>query len=150
MCRYAQYTYKEHYACFSCRKVYRQPMRHEMARPIGREDRRLVPCPQCGMAMTNIGKDFKAPRQADVKQWQKVQELFASGYSFGSCGCSGPGPRPTTLREVGTFLAEQRRLQAESERLLGINGRALELSQQRHKRARRLQEKRIAKVVHQA
>lgn len=147
MCRYAQYTYKEHYACFACRKMFRQPMRHEMARPIAREEKRVSPCPQCGQAMTNLGKDFKAPRQTDVKQWQKVQELYANGYSFGSCGCCGPGPRPATLQDVKPFLAEQKRLNKERVRQARIEQKATELSQKRNKRARLLQEKRITKVI---
>jgi hypothetical protein len=147
MCRYGQYTYKDHYVCFVCRKMFRQPMRHEMARPIGREQQRIAPCPQCGGAMTNMGKDFKAPRQADVKQWQKVQELHASGYSFASCGCVGPGPRPATLREVKPFLAEQKRLKAERGRRDVIEQRATELSQKRNRRARLLREKRVSKVI---
>jgi hypothetical protein len=142
MCRYGEYVYKEHYACFSCRKMFRRPMRHELARPIGREETRVVPCPQCGQAMTNLGKDFKAPRQGDVRQWQKVQELYANGYSFDSCGCSGPEPRPATLQEVKPFLAEQKRLKAERERQARIEQRAAEMSQRRNKKARLLQEKR--------
>lgn len=147
MCRYAQYVYKEHYACFRCRKMFRQPMRHEMARPIGREEKRVVPCPQCRQAMTNLGKDFKAPRQTDIKQWQKVQELHANGYSFGSCGCGGPGPRPATLQQVEPFLTEQQRLKAERVRQARIEQKGTELSQRRNKKARRLKEERVTKVI---
>ena len=147
MCRYAQYPYKEHYACFSCRKMFRQPIRHEMTRPIRSEEKRVAPCPQCAIPMTNMGKDFKAPRQTDVKQWQKVQTLYAHGYSFNSCGCSGPGPRPATLKEVKPFLAEQKRLKTEQARRSRREHEATELSQRRNKRARLLYEKNIAKVI---
>ena len=146
MCRYG-ITYKEHYACFSCRKMFRQPMRHEMAHPIGREEKRIVACPQCGQTMSNLGKDFKAPRQSDVKQWQKVQDLYANGYSFGSCGCVGPGPRPATLKEVKPFLAERNLLKAERVRQSRIEQKAIELRQKRNRRARQLQEKRVTKVI---
>ena len=37
---------------------------------------RSVPCPECGEAMHDMGLDFKAPRQDDVKQWTKVEILF--------------------------------------------------------------------------
>ena len=124
MCRYAQHIYKHHYACFSCRKMFRQPERSEMARPVPRDETRVVPCPQCDQPMTNMGWDFKAPRQSDIKQWQKVRELAANGIFFSSCGCNGPGPRPATLKEVKPFLAEHKRLSAEWSRTARIAQRA--------------------------
>jgi len=127
--------------------MFRQPERQEMVRRIGREEKRVVSCPQCGIAMTNMGKDFKAPRQADVKQWQKVQELYTHGYSFASCGCCGPGPRPATLREVKPFLAEQKRLKIERVRQARIEQKATELSQRRNKRAQLFQEKNVTEVI---
>ena len=42
MCRYAFHIYKNHYACFTCRKMFRQPTRAEMSRPLGREEKRLA------------------------------------------------------------------------------------------------------------
>jgi hypothetical protein len=144
MCRYAQHTYKRHFACFQCRKMFRQPDNHEMARPSAPHD---FPCPQCRTPMANLGKDFKAPRQVDVKQWRKVEQLYLHGYIFSSCGCGGAGPRPATLREVTPFLAEQKRLKVEWERQTVIQKRADALSEQRNRRARLLQEKRIAKVI---
>ena len=137
---------KEKYACFACRKMFRQPMRGDMARPIGKEEPRVVACPQCGQTMTNMGKYFETPRQTDVKQWRKVQELCAHGYLFGGSGY----PRPATLQEVEPFLAEQKRLRAEWARQSRIRQRATELSQRRNKRARVLQEKRVTKAIQAA
>ncbi|MEO7719593.1 MAG: hypothetical protein ABIY70_25600 [Capsulimonas sp.] len=97
--------------------------------------------------MTNMGKDFKAPRQTDAKQWQKVEQLYINGYIFSSCGCGGSGPRPATLAGVKPFLAEQKRLKAEWTRQAVIQQRAVELSEKRSRRARQLQEKRIAKTI---
>ena len=56
--------------------------------------------------MHDMGLDFKAPRQDDVKQWTKVEILFRHGFTFHSCGCCGPGLRPAELREVEAFLAD--------------------------------------------
>jgi hypothetical protein len=117
MCRYAMYgPYKDHYACFACRKMFRKPGAGEMARPPRQDEVREVPCPQCGAPMKDMGLDFKAPKQMDVKQWKKVAMLYARGIAFHSCGCGGPGPRPATLREVAPFLAEQESLREEHAR----------------------------------
>ena len=67
--------------------------------------------------MVDVGLDFKAPRRADRKQWEKARQLVVAGVRFHSCGCNGPGPRPATLREVPAFL-EARRLQTEAAVLL--------------------------------
>jgi hypothetical protein len=107
MCRYAFKNYKSPYACFSCRKAFR--------------GHGLTICPQCGGALHNLGKDFKVPRQRDVKGWQKVEQLYQHGIRFGSCGCGGPGYRPKRLNEVERFLAtseEVLRRKSEGERLL--------------------------------
>ena len=122
MCRYAHYgPYKSHFACFECRKMFRRAyeerehyeMRHGMTRS---EAMSLpVPCPQCGRPMHNMGLDFKAPRQHETTQWEKVRLLFAHGYRWSSCGC-GPGFTVATLKDVQPFLHEQARKQAERQR----------------------------------
>ena len=107
MCRYAHHIYKCHFACFRCRKMFRQPSLADLPetrRPATGEPR-VVPCPECYGAMHNLGRDFKAPRQSDLKQWKKVEILLRHGFSYHSCGC-GPGPRPAALRDVPAFLAE--------------------------------------------
>lgn len=147
MCRYAVHIYKVRYACFHCRKMFRKPPWFEMAVPIAKDAVRIAPCPQCGAPMENMGKDFKPPRQTDVKQWQKVQRLLVHGYRFHSCGCCGPGPRPANLRDVDPFLREQEALKADRVRQQRIEARAMELSQTRNKKAKRLRERRIAKVI---
>src|SRR5688572_14219112 len=110
MCRYAQYgPYKEKWACFKCRKSFKQTSRYELAHPLplAEDGSRLVICPQCKGPMQNMGLDFKAPKQTDVEQWQKVEILFNNGYAYHSCGCSGPGPRPARLQDASRFLEEQ-------------------------------------------
>ena len=101
MCRYAlNGPYRDHYACFACRKSYKWP--HDanadpstLAAPV---------CPQCRGPVEAMGLDFKAPPMDDVKQWQKVRTLADHGIRYNSCGC-GPGPRPEHLRDVEAFLA---------------------------------------------
>jgi len=107
MCRYAMYgPYKEPFACFDCRKVFKQTNRWTLP-----EDQQLKPgeerickCPQCGKPMADMGHDFKAPKQSDIKQWKKLRILFEHGFTFHSCGCCGPGFRPAELKEVWDFI----------------------------------------------
>lgn len=104
MCRYAMYgPYKQHYACFDCRRSFKWPLdaRVEFHAPAE------VRCPECGTPAHAMGYDFKPPRQHDRRQWEKVRLLFAHGYTYDSCGCGGPGYRPRTLAEVPAFLAHR-------------------------------------------
>jgi DNA-directed RNA polymerase subunit RPC12/RpoP len=107
MCRYGgQYgPYKEHYACFDCRKSFKWPQ--DAHRPPPQDTPESVKCPQCGNPMSSMGLDFQAPKQRDVRQWKKVHLLFLNGYAYHSCGCGGPGYRPRTLREVPEFLSRR-------------------------------------------
>jgi hypothetical protein len=128
MCRYAgcEYgPYKEHYACFACRKSFKQQSRWELPesrRPAPGEER-VALCPQCRRSMAYMGMDFKAPPQTDVKQWEKVRALYAAGFAFDSCGCGGPGYRPKDLKEVADFIASNRKLSEGEELLKKIDAR---------------------------
>jgi hypothetical protein len=46
--------------------------------------------------MKNMGLDFKAPPQRDVRSWRAIEERE---YTFFSCGCGGSGTQPN-LRGV--------------------------------------------------
>ena len=119
MCRLAEHTYKEPFACFDCRKVFKQISRWELPqhqRPAPGQPRTVL-CPQCRRPLADMGRDFKAPRSAAVKQWAKVKILFEHGFNFYSCGCCGPGYRPAQLREVYDFITSQQPL-SDGERLL--------------------------------
>ncbi|MFS0553950.1 hypothetical protein [Brevibacillus sp. 179-C9.3 HS] len=117
MCRYGMYgPYKDIYACFACRKVFKQTSKFELTEEEWNKIKHA--CPQCGELMKDMGHDFKAPKQTDVKQWKKVEILFQHGFTYHSCGCGGPGYRPAQLNEVNAFLEKNRRFQTEGEKLL--------------------------------
>lgn len=117
MCRYGLYgPYKDIYACFVCRKAYKQTSEYEMTEEERNKTKHA--CPQCGKLMNNMGRDFKAPKQSDVKQWTKVEILFQNGFTYHSCGCGGPGYRPAKLNEVNEFLEKNRTFRTEGEQLL--------------------------------
>lgn len=133
MCRYAQYgPYKRHYACFGCRKGFKRPAAVRW-QPKGMPLKPLVdpaPCPDCGCEMSNMGLDFKPSKRRDAEHWEVVEFLFKRGFAYNSCGCVGPGFRPSRWAEVPAFVEEHRRrsagelLAAKFAARAGVGGRA--------------------------
>lgn len=113
MCRYAMYgPYKRHFACFDCRKGFKRPA---LARA-GDAATDPAPCPDCGRPMSDMGLDFKPPGRADAGHWAVVAFLYRRGFAYHSCGCAGPGYRPSRWADVPNFL-EARRCRSAGERL---------------------------------
>jgi hypothetical protein len=120
MCRYGlSGPYKDHFACFTCRKSFKKPSVEDGAERFDVEigEPIAIKCPQCRGEMVDLGLDFKPPKQSDKRQWEKVRILFDHGVTFHSCGCGGPGFRPKELRDVASFLKDNRS-QNDGQRLL--------------------------------
>lgn len=108
-------SYKEKWACFGCRKCFKQQM--WAARVVDgkfSDVGRVLRCPQCRQPMSNMGWDFRVPKQTDAEQWEKTKLLIENGYNFQSyCywneSHKGPGPRPARLRDVEQFLKAQKK-----------------------------------------
>jgi hypothetical protein len=75
-------VYSMPFACLDCRKVFKKP-RYELGRAGTWEsiDQERI-CPQCGMKLIETGMAFKAPKQTDIKAWERLAQLFRSGYRF--------------------------------------------------------------------
>ena len=71
-----------------------------------RECREYQECREEVSAVRGIEGDFKPPKQRNINQWKKVQKLWEHGYTFHSCGCCGPGFRPSELKDVDAFIYE--------------------------------------------
>ena len=143
MCRYAQHICKQHLACFACRKVWRQERVDEAIAPL---------CPDCHQLLTDMGKDFKAPRRDATKQWAKAEALIKNGIRFSSCGCGGPGPMPQRLNEVEAFVearaqsaTEQVAEQARQERQRRKRERMLEIWNRRAEQQLRQYQKKLSR-----
>jgi DNA-directed RNA polymerase subunit RPC12/RpoP len=105
------------FACIDCRKAFKQQIAELASR------RKETVCPQCGSKMWEMGRNFKAPKQSDVKQWRKVEALVTNGITFHSNGSHGLGRFPQTIGEVKPFL-ERVRKKSDGEKLLaGITKR---------------------------
>jgi DNA-directed RNA polymerase subunit RPC12/RpoP len=85
------------FACFECRKSFK--------RKLGRE---TYACPQCGKPMCEMGRQFKAPKLDDAKQWRKVEALVRGGITFNSQRLYSLRNMPKVLREVAPFIRRVR------------------------------------------
>lgn len=66
-------------------------------------------CPQCGVPMIEMGLDFKAPPQRDVKAWRTLHGMYRVGDAIHTCGCNGPGWIPKSSAQYREYLEEPRR-----------------------------------------
>ena len=106
MCRYEKSEYRDHMACFDCRKGFRVANRFSVPEPKRDppgEPRRAT-CPQCSGPMADMGPEFQAPRQADKKQWERVRLIHRLGFSFYPCDCCGPGYSEDELLLVFDYI----------------------------------------------
>ncbi|KPE49861.1 hypothetical protein AOB46_18035 [Chryseobacterium indologenes] len=136
MCRYAGKGYKIHYACFKCRKSFKQQDSYDIFLRIKKEnvyhapdgsvrkighlfmkankeeldllikeiESRSVKCPECGNIMTDLGREFKAPKKTAVKEWEIIEGLFRTGKIFYTCGCYGIGYIPKNPKDYEQYL----------------------------------------------
>lgn len=123
MCRYSFKTYKSHFACFNCRKTFKQVPYTDLLHRIGKAEQyeklirkpvksltdeellqidevkktlrdREIKCPQCGGYMADLGLDFRSPKKTAEKEWKIIEGLFTIGKSFYGCGRTGMGYVP--------------------------------------------------------
>jgi hypothetical protein len=91
-----------HFACFDCRKSFKQPESSNWDISI---PERGFKCPECKSPMVRLGRYFKAPRRNAFRQWEKVELLYEFGELFIS-GTSGLSTRCKTLSRTLANLAE--------------------------------------------
>lgn len=129
MCRYAWHNYRDHFACFDCRKAFKYWQSGECDEQAFRrkQRQRRVPreivCPDCSKPMTDMGLDFKAPRKTAAKAWKILEILAHEGFTFHGCGCDVGFTPPRKLREVPQWLEEHRR---ESDQIARTDGNRTE------------------------
>jgi hypothetical protein len=123
MCRYAWHNYRDHFACFDCRKAFKYWQWEETDKASFDRAQRLrhvpreIVCPDCSKQMADMGLDFKAPPKKGAEAWEILRALYKHGFTFHSCGCSVGVRPPQTLREVPQWI-EQHRRRGKGEKLL--------------------------------
>ena len=116
MCRYAMYgPYKNHFACFRCRKAFKQTSEYDWNNPHLDYKNHVFKCPDCKIEMADMGMDFRAPKKSNVKAWKRLETAYKIGHAFQTCGCNGPGFIPTDQTEYRDYL--RNRLQQYQSRL---------------------------------
>lgn len=71
--------YRNHFACFRCRKVVRKPSPYVARLQNAGVSASGLLCPECGGPLYNMGKAFRPPRQSAIKQWRKVEQQYHQG-----------------------------------------------------------------------
>jgi DNA-directed RNA polymerase subunit RPC12/RpoP len=76
--------YKQHYACFRCRKAFKKTNIQEIPKRQLHIDEggRVVHCPQCGERMPDVGYDFEPPKQDDIKGWKEAESRLRNSLDF--------------------------------------------------------------------
>lgn len=84
------------YACFKCRKSFKRPqfspsssrfmtaeqVKGQIKEVLEFEASREYKCPDCGSKCSYMGKDFKAPKKADIRGWKEAETFIQSGKVF--------------------------------------------------------------------
>jgi hypothetical protein len=70
---------KVHFACFACRKTFKQPGSSNWDSNV---PERPFLCPECKEPMARMCRHFKAPPQRSVRSWQQVERLYRCGVRF--------------------------------------------------------------------
>jgi hypothetical protein len=107
----------QHFACFACRKAFKQ---RGSGHPSWNESLRSFPCPDCKSPMVPMGRDFKAPPCRAKAQWLKVELLQSFGVIFEVpvLAPGGPGKRPSKLQDAIPYLVMRGFAKAKVERRL--------------------------------
>lgn len=89
--------YLSHYACFSCRKSFKQdPLNESLPHT----------CPDCSEELHDMGRNFRPPKKSDKNAWKVAQRLYDAGFRFFGSGSHTDPELPTSLREVDQFIAD--------------------------------------------
>jgi hypothetical protein len=98
----ARVTRSSHHVCFTCRKTFKKPASTKSGFVVLAEQ--TYPCPTCQKPMTPIGKNFRAPKQSNLRAWRLAERLYQTGFRFNS---SVEGNVPVHPSDLKTFLASR-------------------------------------------
>jgi len=88
--------YLSHYACFTCKKSFKQDPLNASLPHI---------CPECSGELRDMGRNFRPPKKAAKNAWEVVRRLHEAGFRFFGSGSHSDPDLPASLREVDQFIA---------------------------------------------
>jgi hypothetical protein len=106
-----------HHVCFLCRKTFKKPASTKNGWVMLKGH--VYPCPNCKKPMAQLGKNFRAPRQENLRAWRLLERLFAAGFVFDS---SLEGSVPTHPSDLAAFLLARARPSAAQKLLAKFSG----------------------------
>ena len=68
--------YKDHFICFSYRKMIRKLYVFEVPREELKVSDLVLLCPERRKPLCSVGKAFHPPRQSAVKKWREIEEQY--------------------------------------------------------------------------
>ena len=89
--------YLSHFACFACRKSFKQDPLNESVPHV---------CPECSGALHDMGRNFRPPNKSATDAWEVARQLFDAGFRFFGSGSHSDSDLPSSLREVGQFITD--------------------------------------------
>lgn len=91
------------YACLECKTAQKRQIEG-----LPSEYPLKMSCPICKADMYHVGRNFKAPKKKDKKQWAKIRFLISHGFLFQKIKPGGINtdsvPYPDTLEEAKEFV----------------------------------------------
>ena len=84
------------HACFKCNKSFKLSVESGKTTP--------NTCPDCSGKIYEMGRNFKAPKKTDKKQWKKVKLLYSAGFRFFGSGMHDGPQLPEKLCDVEKFI----------------------------------------------
>jgi hypothetical protein len=98
----ARVTRSSHHVCFSCRKAFKKPASTRSGFVVLADQ--IYPCSVCQKPMVGIGKNFRAPKQSNLRAWRLAERLYLAGFRFNS---SAEGNIPVHPSDLTSFLASR-------------------------------------------
>src|SRR5260370_572097 len=80
-CQLPGYCRFDHYACFQCRRSFKKgTLGFTDDGPKAAKGLIVLPWPECGGDLRDMGHHFSPPKRRDIKAWEVVMQLYRVGY----------------------------------------------------------------------
>lgn len=99
--------YNMSFACLECHKSFKRGVHIDNGIPDE------LHCPDCGQPSYNFGRNFKAPKRSNLRQWEKIRFLKNHGFRFQKIRPHLDNdetiPYPETLEDAKEFVIKYKK-----------------------------------------